>query len=256
MSLRLTFGGSPNPAEWSMFSDIVTDLANELIMNKDWTASHLRCPWQSQAPEPKTEPDDVPMMPARPLAVVPSTTTTAKVDVFIDDLIAVILGTPENLQRVPHAVPLAMFLTSRSHAGDSEPLPRRTVLSIPKHLVEGAPAEIQIVLGWLINCRRFLIALPKDKFDEWSKHLCQLLHHRGETNFGNLETLVGRLNHAAAIIPLSRHFLNRLQGRVKTRVSKLTRIQLTEEELEDVKLWKTFLQRAHGGMSIDKVVVL
>ena len=30
LSLRLTFGGSPNPPMWCMFSELVTDLANEL----------------------------------------------------------------------------------------------------------------------------------------------------------------------------------------------------------------------------------
>ncbi|KAI2507377.1 hypothetical protein MHU86_7097 [Fragilaria crotonensis] len=30
LSLRLTFGGSPNPPTWCMFSELVTDLANEI----------------------------------------------------------------------------------------------------------------------------------------------------------------------------------------------------------------------------------
>ena len=30
VSLRLTFGGSPNPPTWCMFSELVTDLANEI----------------------------------------------------------------------------------------------------------------------------------------------------------------------------------------------------------------------------------
>jgi hypothetical protein len=30
VALRLTFGGSPNPPTWCLFSEMVTDLANEI----------------------------------------------------------------------------------------------------------------------------------------------------------------------------------------------------------------------------------
>jgi hypothetical protein len=33
---RLTFGGSPNPPTWCCFSEIVTDLANEISMRAEW----------------------------------------------------------------------------------------------------------------------------------------------------------------------------------------------------------------------------
>jgi hypothetical protein len=36
VSLRLTFGGSPNPPTWCAISEIVTDLANEIAWCSDW----------------------------------------------------------------------------------------------------------------------------------------------------------------------------------------------------------------------------
>ena len=36
MALRMTFGGSPNPAQWSDVSEVVTDLANDLVRRNDW----------------------------------------------------------------------------------------------------------------------------------------------------------------------------------------------------------------------------
>ena len=51
----------------------------------------------------------------------------------------------------------------RPHAGDDEPVPRRENLSPAKQEAEGAPAEVQITLGWEIDARALLIKLPFDK---------------------------------------------------------------------------------------------
>ncbi|KAI2497633.1 hypothetical protein MHU86_16882 [Fragilaria crotonensis] len=42
LSLRLTFGGSPNPPTWCMFSELVTDLANEIGQCDDWNPDEVR----------------------------------------------------------------------------------------------------------------------------------------------------------------------------------------------------------------------
>ena len=33
---RLTFGGSANPSLWSNVSEVITDLANDLVRRTDW----------------------------------------------------------------------------------------------------------------------------------------------------------------------------------------------------------------------------
>ena len=68
------------------------------------------------------------------------------------------------------------------------------MLAIKKALAEGTPAEVQIVLGWLIDTHRLLISLPPDKFNWWMAELnlvldtaqrtSRLLHH-------DLEPLLG-----------------------------------------------------------------
>ena len=54
-------------------------------------------------------------------AVIPAL-EAGKVDIFIDDLIDTFPDSPENLAGMPHAVPLAMHVTSRPHAEDKEPI--------------------------------------------------------------------------------------------------------------------------------------
>ena len=103
-----------------------------------------------------------------------------------------------------------MELTSRVHAGLWEPIPRRQILSPEKLAAEGSPAEIQQVLGWTIDTRRLTVSLPKKKFDMWTGDIKRIQKaRRASTEL--LATIEGRLQHAASILPMARHFLTRLR---------------------------------------------
>jgi hypothetical protein len=142
---------------------------------------------------------------AQPMTVAVPTTVTGRTDSFIGDLIRIFLDTPTNRDREPHAVPLAIHMTSRPHFGTGEPVTRRGLLSDPKLIAEGTYAEIQIVLGGALNTRSLTILLPFNKFEAWSAGLHAIILPR-KTFFGKLKSTVGRLNHAGYVIPLSRHF--------------------------------------------------
>jgi len=257
LALRLTFGGSPNPPTWCMVSEMVTDLANEICQCEDWDPVTLHNPVQPVAPKPIYLTDsDAPCSPALEMAVRVPPIRRGKVDGFIDDLIHVFWDTPSNLERLPHAVPLAMFVTSRPHAGDAaEPLPRRDILSLPKLRAEGAPAESQIVLGWQVNTRDMTIGLPGNKFADWTGDIQKLIDLK-QCTFRELESLAGRLGHASYAIPLTRHFLERIE-RTASRPNerKSANLELSEDVIRDLELWKTFLAKAHRGVSLNLVTI-
>ncbi|KAI2509039.1 hypothetical protein MHU86_5415 [Fragilaria crotonensis] len=225
LSLRLTFGGSPNPPTWCLFSEIVTDLANEISRCKEWNPRELRNPAQSETPMPQRENESVAIATGRRMAVevpMPESGPVGRVDGFIDDLINVFLDTPENCRSQPHVVPLAIHVTSRPHAGDDkEPIPRRPLLSLTKLIAEGSPAEVQIVLGWRLDTRRLLITLPDDKFRAWTGEIDDMTR-KGYCRFQELD-------HNRII---------RIQGEVN----------------EDLRLWKTILARANQGVSLNLIV--
>jgi hypothetical protein len=255
LALRLTFGGSPNPPTWCMVSEMVTDLANEICQCEDWDPTELHNPVQPETPSPIYLTDsDSPCSPAQPMAVKVPPVQRGKVDGFIDDLIHVFWDTPSNIERLPHAVPLAMFVTSRPHAGDEvEPLPRRDILSLPKLKAEGSPAESQIVLGWRVNTRDLTIGLPDNKFADWSRDIQRFIIQK-KCTFGELESLAGRLCHASYAIPMTRHFLERIDKTAsKEGVRKTTTLELPDEIIQDLKLWQTFLVKANQGVSINLV---
>jgi hypothetical protein len=77
----------------------------------------------------------------------------------------------------------------------------------------------------------------------------------GKSTFGNLETCLGRLNHSALVIPLACHFLSRLRNRVKQKRHKAQSITLSNDELQDLRLWARFLNAAHIGLSMNRVTI-
>jgi hypothetical protein len=44
IALRLTFGGAPNPSQWSDISEMATDLANDIVRDDGGTLTHMSPP--------------------------------------------------------------------------------------------------------------------------------------------------------------------------------------------------------------------
>jgi hypothetical protein len=99
-------------------------------------------------------------------------------------------------------------------------------LSDPKLVVKDRPAKAQIVLGWTLNMRSLLVILPFDKFEAWSRDLKAIIADRKGT-FEQLKTMIGRLNHAACIIPLSQRL------RLQVRKHKKQLRSLNQAKIDD-----------------------
>ena len=257
--LRMAFGGAPNPAGFSGFSETLTDLATELAMS-----SYSPQKGASPAVQPEylevrnSEVKGAATMNAiLPALEVPVTLDSAR-DCFIDDVIDVYLDTPANRVREGHLVQMAVHLMSRPHAGDAaEPVPRRPLLGPAKLEAEGRGSERQIVLGWEIRTREFVVALPNDKYLAWKGDLVAMIE-RGMATVQEVESMAGRLNHASLTIPLSRHFLNGIRNKVPregSRVSRKQHVRFSKEELKDLQLWVELLSVAHRGISINIIVL-
>ena len=140
-------------------------------------------------------------------------------------------------------------------AGDDvEPVPRRPLLGPEKLEAEGRSSETQIILGWEIRTRPFVVALPFDKHKAWKEDLEVLIANRKGTQ-QELESTIGRLNHASHVIPLSRHFLNEIRAKcLSVPRRKGQHLRLTEDEVKDLELWRKFLDMANSGISINILV--
>jgi hypothetical protein len=261
--LRMVFGGSPNPAGFSGFSETLTDLANELASSDYDPYLHGTSPsvkpshliFREDEIKGRAEEEICPaIMPAFEVATGEGRNSSR--DCFIDDIIDCHLDTPDNRRRAPHLVQMAVHVMSRPHAGDRvEPVPRRPLLGPEKLEAEGRSSERQVVLGWEINTRRLIVALPHDKYRAWDNDLAEIINQKS-CSIQALESMVGRLTHASFLIPLSRHFLNevRRKGLTPSRRKEKQVVRFTEDEIEDLRLWRTYLLKANQGLSINLLV--
>jgi len=257
MALRLAFGGSPNPACWCAISETITDMANDLSCSS-WDPRELSSPTvlgEHLVPREYEWEGEKLSEAIAPAFEVPISLDSRK-DCFVDDIVCVFLGTEENLRREGHAVPLAAYSVSRPHQGDEkEPIQRRPILSPEKLEAEGRPSEVMIVLGWEVNTRRLSVSLPESKYVAWESDLAEAIKNRGISS-GELESLIGRLNHASFLVPLSRHFLGEVRKRIKRgRWASKRKIRLSKEELADLVLWQGFLRKARNGISMNLLTI-
>lgn len=252
---RLPFGSSPAPAEFCVASETVFDLANDLLYCQHWDPLKLPSPYADELPSPERLDDSIPFGQAEEADVSLDPNITGGAEGYIDDGACAVLDSPGNLAmvlRAAQAVVMALFLIFRPLAGLFEPIKRPDPASIRKMMAEGGLKELITFLGWLINTRALTIALPTEKWIAWSDEI-KALRKKKKATYQELTTLIGKLNHVCFIIPDARHFMNNLRrAEITARKRKVTK--LNRRTLDDLALWLDFLQSAHHGISINRVI--
>ena len=93
------------------------------------------------------------------------------------------------------------------------------------------------------------MSLPSHKFIAWTKTIQDILS-KDKTKAKNLETLIGRLNHIALIIPLARHFLARIRF-FHSNMNAFAWYRLMPNVHDDLKLYTRILPRTRKGISMN-----
>ena len=257
--LRLTFGGTPCAYEFCVASEMCTDLAADILHADAWDPRLLCSPHASKIPQPILLDDSIPFGQAAELDVDIPVDCHGSVDDFVDDGVVVVPDIGDNRARGAGALPLAIHTLCRPLAPD-EPIPRDDPLSLSKLIEEGTLAEQFVLLGWRVNLRLLILSLPRDKFLVWSQDI-QLVIKNKHAPFQELDTLVGRLNHAATALPLARYFLNRVRTAALRKESSETRQKsnrkikwLDKSVLADLQLFSEyFLPKIHEGISLNNL---
>ncbi len=250
MTLRNTFGGAPCPYEWSVTSEIICDLANELIVSNKWDPLTLCAAIQPQIPPQTFLPDDVPFGAARELIINVLVDSRGKIDIYIDDTTGLTVDVPDtdNASRMEAAIPLAIKVAA--HPNDpNEPIPRKPMVAKDKLKAEGGLSETKMILGWLFNFRTLTIFLPDHKFIAWSTAIQNMITSR-RTNSQNLETTIGRMGHVGFIIPWVHHFLSCLRLLLcRSRNCRFINIDATNSR--DLELMIEILRKANNGIDMN-----
>lgn len=256
---RLPFGSSPAPSLFSVVSDAIGDVAQDLICDESWDPFSLCSQFEWTSFDPSYEDPSIPFSKADPLSVdIPYRKFVT--DNYIDDLFqaGIILENNDCLKRLQEAVPLVLDAIFRPVLKDDDCL-RNPIISETKHIAEGRIAEVKPILGWIINTRQFRVYLDKHKHDDWVRDIDQCIT-TGMCTYNTLDSTIGRFNHTCVIIHLGRFFCNRLRFRLSKfehlsfHEKKFFKIKLAPWELADLELWRFFLTSLKdSGISINNI---
>ena len=256
---RLPFGASDAPGRHDVASNICVDLANEIMNDETWDPAELQSTMAEKIPEIKREDSSIPFGAANNLAVdVPFRMCAA--EGYVDDLITAVLDFFQPRERARHAVPLALDVMYRPKNPD-DPIERDEILSLRKLLAEGGLEERKIVLGWLIDTRKFRIYIPDDKATRWIMDLRDIERKliNGElVKTKEWESIAGKCNTASYILREGRFFLNRIRYQIHLSKSRgqYGKSKGNQGVLLDIQLWIRFVMRLRDhGRSINHTTI-
>ena len=154
VALRLTFGGAPNPSQWSDVSETAVDLANDLVRRDDWDPLTVFAPQQPMLESEKAvdcdagkDLDSEPFGKATDMSVsYPPGDTGPMFDCYLDDLFGI--SREKDRKRLEAVLPLVLHLIGRPvDDGLPDSLPRDALIAVAKFLAEAKASETKVILG-------------------------------------------------------------------------------------------------------------
>ena len=128
LCLRLPFGTTPAPAEYTTVAEASIDLGNDILRDQFWDTDDVNSPHQSLLPPEEKQQSASHPVTADPLAV-EITSTDASMDGFIDDIITITVNDEHWIYRAKSAALLVIHTLFRP-LQPSEPLKRDDPLSL------------------------------------------------------------------------------------------------------------------------------
>jgi hypothetical protein len=252
MMIWFSFGGKPCPFEWGVISKTICDLANAILLSKDWDPKELFAPNHHLVPECELLDNYVPFAKGAELIVDIPVDPHGIHDVYIDNIIGLTVNIPgsNNVAHGQAAALLAINTTVRTNH-PNEPIPCESMGARDKLKAEAGPSETKIILGWSFNFWRLLISLPENKFIAWTMNINKLLIE-GLSTAKELELTIGRLGHLALVVPGVHHFLSSLRELQQLATCRRL-IRISEDCHKDLLLMLHFLNIAKQDIDMNLV---
>ncbi|KAI2495699.1 hypothetical protein MHU86_18830 [Fragilaria crotonensis] len=153
------FRRSTKPVPVERVSEVITDLANDLVRRSDWDPKVFHSPHQHLLDSGEAVDNDDGMIDGSsefgeadffavnyPIA---NDDDLPRFDCYLDDIFGAF--NPRDAEKSSAAIPLALHIVGRPHNAENESFPRDDILAIPKFLAEAKPSERKMILGWLVD---------------------------------------------------------------------------------------------------------
>jgi hypothetical protein len=189
--LCLTFGGSPCPNEWGVFSEPICNLATAILHHNSWDPTKLHSLTQNLVPPPRTMDGKIPFSIGKEFIVVIKVNPWGTHNIYINNMIPLTMDIPgtDNLARCAAAGLLAIHATPWPNH-PNEPIPREEMEARNKLSAESRFEEEKLILGWHIDFCRFIISLPESNLIAWMESIKEILSH-GTSTAKEPETMIG-----------------------------------------------------------------
>ena len=158
LCLRLPFGTTPSPLEYTTISEAEIDLGNDLLADTPWDATNLQSPHRHLIPREYYLPASDLLVKADQLAV-DIKAKEASMDGFIYEIITITIDDPHWVERNKNTVLLIIHTIFIPWISD-KPLKQDEPLSLHKITGEGQLAERNTSMGWDIQNRSLRVFLP------------------------------------------------------------------------------------------------
>ncbi len=171
-------------------------------------------------------------------------------DVYINDLIqaTVVIDGTDNATQCECTTLLAIDTCVHSKHSN-KPVPQEDMEARNKLQAEAGLEEQKTVLGWLLNTRRLLVQLPKNKFLAWT-NMIKLVIQQGTMTAKEVESVIRQLGHLGVAILFVHHFLSRLRS-LQVRAKGRQSIPINNKCWRDINLMIHIIQIAHKGISMN-----
>jgi len=223
--------------------------------NKHWIPAEVCPSLINSIPQTQIRDDAHNFKSARKMAVnidVVDAAEVGRADVYVDDVCTIgVLKDKLSEAKLQAAALLAIETISRPLDPHTHGFVKHeNIISMDKLHAEAGLSETKILLGWELDTRQLLVRLMRDKYESWTSQLQDIIANKGLTSKKALETVIGRLNHVASIIPLARHFMSCLNF-TNSRASMFKPIFLNKNTIEDMTLWLDILHVSRQGISMN-----
>ena len=232
VTVRLPFGSKPAPVIYSTASDVLFDLANDILRDEAWDPNTFHAKTKDKLPTKEVLDESIHFGAAKQLCVsVPRWETF--IDGYTEDDIGGCIDITNNLQKIQNTIPLVTEVMFHPLTA-SERIKRNDQTNETKLKREGKPYEVKIILGWEINARKLCVHLPVHKYLAWNGDLERIIKIE-ETTYNLQKKINGRLTHPSYICKPGRYFLNRFRE-LERRCKKYGKQKIRSGEKLDVVL--------------------
>ena len=143
--VRLPFGVSVGPSMYSLISEAIFDLVNDLLMDQAWNPDTIHSSRIDEFQKPEQVNDRISFATANKLNIyVP--TRECFCNGYIDDCVTMTLNKDNLVKKVQNTLPLGVYAVMRP-VDEKEPILQNDPLSEIKLYAKGTPGKSKLILG-------------------------------------------------------------------------------------------------------------